>query len=164
MDMLKRLTVLAAFALSAFALSGCALDGLDTPPDVTLVDFQLRDVALLEQTADVVLRIRNPNDTALSVDGYRFTLAVNGQPLARGTSGETLTVPRLGEVTTRARASISTLDLMRQVTAAEAADGIGYQLSGTLFLAGGLRRELPFEQSGRLSGSDFRDDGHGGQN
>ncbi len=157
MGMVKRTVILAALALS-----GCALGGPETPPDVTLVDFQLRDVALLEQTADVVLRIRNPNDAPLNIDGYRFTLSINGRPLAKGMSGESLTVPRLGEATTRARASISTLDLVQQVTAAQAADGIGYQLSGTLFLAGGLRREVPFEQTGRLGNLGTQDSGHGG--
>ena len=137
-------------AVAVLALAACAIDDVTEPPQVSLVDLKMQDVSLFEQKAGIVLRIRNPNDSALAVDGCRFTLTVNGQPFATGMSGASFTVPRLGEATTTADASISTLDLVRQVAQAPNAQAFEYKLSGTLFLSGGLRRSVAFEQSGRL--------------
>jgi len=141
---MRRWLVMAVVA----ALAACA--GFDQHPEVSLVDMRMQDATLFEQRAEVLLRVRNPNDGPLLVEGYHFTLDVNGQNFARGMSDEVFTVPRLGEATTRAQLTISTFDIVRQVMAVEGRTGMDYRLSGTLYLAGGLRRSVDFDQAGRL--------------
>jgi LEA14-like dessication related protein len=136
-----------ALALAA-ALAACA--GPDLHPEVTVVDLHFQDATLFEQRAEVVLRVRNPNDGALAVDGYRFNLDINGLHFARGLSDEVFTVPRLGEATTRARLTVSTMDILRQFTQLEGRSAMEYRIEGTLFVSGGLRRSLDFDQAGRL--------------
>ncbi|MEW5728730.1 MAG: LEA type 2 family protein [Pseudomonadota bacterium] len=132
-------------------LSSCATGELDLPPEVSLADLRPGQVGLFEQRVGVTLRIRNPNDAALPIDGYRFALELNGQPFASGFSDQRLTVPRLGESTTDATAVVSTLDLLRQVMAAPLRGGFDYRLTGTAFVdAATGRRGVPFEQTGKL--------------
>jgi len=129
-------------------LAACVAEPVTVPPEVSLTDMSLQDATLLESRAQVQLRVRNPNETALTVDGLRFALEVNGRPFAHGMSGRHFTVPRLGEADTEAEATISTFDIVGQVVAAQNAEDVRYRLSGTLLHAGGW---VPFEQSGRLN-------------
>lgn len=147
MRVFKALSVVAAI----FLLASCAAGDIDLPPEVSLVDLRPDQAGLFEQRVTATLRIRNPNDGALPIDGYRFALELNGQPFATGFSPQRLTVARLSEATTEAAAVVSTLDLMRQVIAAPMRGGFDYKLTGTAFVeTGGGRRQMPFEQSGRL--------------
>jgi LEA14-like dessication related protein len=107
-------------------------------------------MTLFEQRMAVVLRIRNPNDGAISVDGYRFAVELNGKPFAKGMSGERFTVPRLGEATSLATATVSTADLMRQVAGAPQSGKLVYRITGTLFVPGMTHRNVPFDQIGDI--------------
>jgi LEA14-like dessication related protein len=139
---------LAALLLIA-ALGACAGGTIDQPPEVSLVNIRPLSAGLFEQRMAVTLRITNPNDADLPVDGYRFAVEVNGQPFAKGTSRESLTVPRLGDATTEAEATIATSDLMRQVLRVPAAGGLAYTLTGTVFLDTATgQRSFPFTQGG----------------
>jgi len=130
-------------------LGACAGGAIDQPPDVSLVDVRPISAGLFEQRMAVTLRITNPNDASLPVDGYRFAVELNDQPFAKGASNQSVTVPRLGDATTEAEATIATSDLMRQLVQAPGRGALAYKLTGTVFLdtASG-RRSYPFEQTG----------------
>lgn len=141
---------LAALMLAGL-VSACAGGAIDQPPDVTLVDIRPLDAGLFEQRMGVTLRISNPNDGNLPIDGYRFALELNGQPFAKGTSSQRLTVPRLGEATTEAEAIVTTADMMRQIINVPHTAALSYKLTGTVFMDGALgQRTWPFEQTGRF--------------
>ncbi len=115
-------------------LAACA--GMPTEPvDVSLVNMSFEDAALFEQRVTLELRLRNPNDTALSVDGLRYALNINGQPFASGMGELSVTVPRLGETTVRVPGSVGTLDLVRQITAIPGTTAVAVDLTGTVFLS-----------------------------
>lgn len=149
MDWLKSGLALAVIS----ALTACAPFGLSEPPEVSLVDLRPSEMALFEQRMAVMLRIRNPNDNALAVDGYRFAIELNGKPFARGISDQSVIVPRLSEATIEAAATVSTLDLVRQIIGVPERENLAYRISGTLFVSGGLMRNVPFENSGEV---DFK--------
>ncbi len=144
---MRRLAIL----LLAATLGACAGGAIDQPPDVSLVDMRPISAGLFEQRMAVTLRIANPNDADLPVDGYRFAVAVNGQPFAKGVSSQNVTVPRLGDATTEAEATIATSDLIRQLMQVPGTGALAYTLSGTVFLDTATgRRNFPFEQAGRF--------------
>lgn len=140
----------AAVAAILVALSACATGEITEPPEVTLADIRFHDGSLFEQKVGVVLRIRNPNDARLAVDGYRFALELNGKPFAKGMNADGVSVSRLSEATTEAEVTVTTLDIFRQLKLLPKRKGIDYHLTGALILAGGEGRTLPFEQSGRV--------------
>ncbi|MGE5503204.1 MAG: LEA type 2 family protein [Actinomycetota bacterium] len=136
-------------ALLALVLTSCA-GAITEPPEVSLVDLRPVEVNLFEQRMAVVLRIRNPNDGAISVDGYRFAVELNGKPFAKGMSSDNFTVPRLGEATSEASATVSTADLVRQAVGAPKSEKLAYRVHGTLFVPGWTNRNVPFDQTGEI--------------
>ncbi|WP_096704408.1 LEA type 2 family protein [Magnetospirillum sp. 15-1] len=140
----KWLTALVMF----LGLAACTPSEFAEPPEVVLVSMVPVDVSLMEQRLAVTLRVRNPNNVPMSVDGLRFAIDVNGKGFAKGTSDKAVTVPRLGEADIEGTAHVSTTDLVRQVLGAPDAQGLAYRMSGTLFLAGMAGRSAGFETNG----------------
>lgn len=135
---------------AALALTACAGPRLE-PLDVRLVDLAMADGGgLLEQRLALTLALSNPNPSDVTLTGLRVALEVNGENLARGQSGESVTIPRLGEARATVIAAISLFDLLPGVMAMTQREGLAYRLSGTAFLGGLSGGSLPFAREGRL--------------
>lgn len=139
-----------ATALTAATLAACTgLRDLE-PPDVVVTAIRPLDATLLEQRFEVDLRIYNPNNRDLDIDGVDFELVVNDSRLARGSGASQLLLPRLGEAETTVRVSTTVFDVARQIMNAGESGVITYRLSGRVHLGTGLGGSLPFEKSGVL--------------
>lgn len=151
--MTRRRLLMAAVAL---ALAGCA--GLPMnmqPPEVSVADLRLLDVGLFEQRFGLRLRVLNPNDAELPIDGLSFAIELNGKPFAKGVSNQTLTVPRLSEAMLDVEAVSSLTGLLRQFGAmAKRQDRIDYRIHGTLY-TGRLFGGVPFDQRGEVDFADL---------
>jgi Late embryogenesis abundant protein len=135
---------------AALALTACAGLRLD-PLDVRLVDLAMAEGGgLLEQRLALTLALSNPNPSDVVLTGLRVALEVNGEPLARGQSGESISIPRLGEARATVIAAISVFDLIPGVMAMTQREGLAYRLSGTAFLGGLGGGSLPFAREGKL--------------
>ena len=147
---LCRRALLAALPL---ALAGCAggLLGDLATPEVTIAGLGFGAPGLFEQELLVNLRVSNPNDFALAVRGVSFDLALDDRPFARGRTGESFTVPRLGSVTGPVGILVPTAELVERVMGLGSPEGYAYRLSGELRLdrLGGV--PLPFSREGRLA-------------
>ncbi|MEM7225502.1 MAG: LEA type 2 family protein [Pseudomonadota bacterium] len=132
-------------------LAGCAGIGDEAlPPEVNLINIRPVEAQVFEQRFDVDLRIINPNDFDLDLDGLTFNLDVNGSRFASGVSNQAFTVPRLGETKTTVTASTSLFDIFQQfLTIAERTD-LSYKISGLAYLNHFAKRRVPYEASGRL--------------
>ena len=139
--------------LGLVLMAGCSTLGRGVevvPPEVRIVDLEMLESSIFEQRFRVTLRVGNPNDFELPLDGIRFALALNEQPFARGYTAHGVTVPRLGDATLTVDATTSTLDLIRQAMNAPGRETLTYALDGDVFLRGGARRAVPFTQEGML--------------
>lgn len=147
--------VVARFALWGVVLallSGCAgLAGLREKPTVTLAGLDLLEVGLFEQRFALKLRVQNPNDVELPINGLSFDVALNGQAFAHGVSDVAVTVPRYGEAMLEVRATSSLSSLWRQLRELGKGGGNGgretlnYRVSGTLGLTGLGRQSFVHE-------------------
>jgi LEA14-like dessication related protein len=135
-------------AIAAMGLAACASPDYPEPPEVVLLSLVPTDVSLMEQKVAVSLRVRNPNNAAMKVEGLRYTIDIAGKTFAKGTSDAEATVPRLGEVEVDGVGRIATADLIRQVVGTTTATGLSYRLWGTLFLSSGGK--LSFDNSGQF--------------
>lgn len=148
---LRLLTIL----LLILAATGCTgLQNLEAP-DISVTSLRLLEAEQrgLEQRFAVGLRIINPNDRALTVNGLDFELDVNGRQLVRGVSDRRFELPRLGEAETEVIVTTSVLDLLwKAVEFGSRADGkMDYRLKGRLHLGSGLVRTIPFDHRGTLA-------------
>ncbi|MCA1804270.1 MAG: hypothetical protein LC646_02710, partial [Xanthomonadaceae bacterium] len=75
--------------LFALSLTACAwLPQKPQAPRVSLVNVQLSSMELLEQRYGLTLRIQNPNDFALNIQGLDFEVELNRMPFASGVAAQ----------------------------------------------------------------------------
>ncbi|MFQ5774819.1 MAG: LEA type 2 family protein [Kiloniellaceae bacterium] len=131
-------------------LASCAVPERTEPPQVSLADIRLLEGGVLEQRLRVELRVGNPNNFDLPLDGMTFALELNDRPFAQGFTNRSVTVPRLGEVTVPIVASTTLLDMLQQALAFGQRADLSYRLEGVAYLKGRSGRALPYEKTGRL--------------
>lgn len=148
--MLRRLRTLLVAAVALVA-AGCASFGsFLEPPEVSVAGIEALPSGGFEQRFRVQLRLSNPNDRSLAIDGLRFRLEVNGQPLMRGQTGDAVLVPRLGDAVLAVDATTTLLDVVRQVIAIQQAQAVRYRVTGRVYLQGWLPPALDFENEDEL--------------
>lgn len=149
-------TAVAALASLALLAAGCVTDDAAPellPPEVFLTGVAPVGGGLFEQRIRLTFRLTNPNAFDLAVDGFSFRLVMNGEPLARGVSGESLVVDALAERLVTAEASTTTLGLLHQLTRLSERRELAYDLSGRIHLSGAGVPWVAFERSARLGPS-----------
>ena len=146
-----RLAALALAAGAVLGLGACASFGsfLESP-QVSLVNITPEPASGFEQRFRVELRLTNPNERDLEVEGLRFELELNDQRLARGQTGDAVTVPRLGDATIAVNATTTLLDVFRQVMALPGTKEVRYRVTGRVFLAGFFPPYVDFDDSDTL--------------
>ena len=152
--MIRHLALLGTLILS-LAAAGCASIASLEAPEVRVTSLQMleSESGSMEQRFAVGLRLVNPNNKAVTIDGLDFELALNDRRLARGVSNETFELPRLGEAETRVVVTTSVFDVLRQAVelGGRRDEPLDYRVHGRLHLASGFLRTLPFDYRGTLS-------------
>lgn len=143
----RRLLLLAVAAL----LGACAhLGNLSQKPEVSIAGLTLVHLGLFEQRFVLRLRVQNPNDVDLPVNGLSFEIELNGQAFMKGLSDRAVTVRRFGETVFEVMAT-STLDgTLKQLRELQKSgrDRVDYRVIGRLNVSG--IGNIPFERRGDL--------------
>jgi len=154
----KSATLLSSVVLG-FALSGCTgLGGLTQQlstlkePKVSLAGLSLKDISLTEPSFLVKLKVENPNDLNVNLDGADVSLALNGQPVATGISRSPLTLVKRGASTMDVEVKANTLGVLQQIMQLESKGGVQYGVSGHLNLLNwlGALGKVPFNFQGSV--------------
>lgn len=144
-----------AVACLLLALAGCASVTALEPPEIHVTGLAMLEPApgSLEQRFLVNLRLINPNNRSVAIDGLDFELDLNDRRLARGVSNHAFELPRLGESETSVVVTTSVLDLLGQALALGSRKGtsMDYRLRGRLHLGSGFVRTVPFDHRGQLT-------------
>lgn len=138
--------------LSVFLASCAGLVGRTEPPRVTLADIRLTELKLLEQRYQLTLRVQNPNDFELPIEGLDYELLVNEQEFGSGVSNRPVTVPAYGTELLQVDAYSTLAGLLRQFRELDSgkSPSLRYRLKGHVRLSrNGL--SLPFDHSGEIS-------------
>jgi LEA14-like dessication related protein len=147
---MKRIVPAIAVLLSIL-LAGCAsLFWTGERPHIDIVNVVPKEMRLLEQTFLLELRIQNPTETDLDINGLAFDLEINGQPFARGVSNKSLKVERLSTKVVEVEAYTGLTSILRQLSEARKgsfASGFTYRLKGTLY-SGAPSFRIPFDETG----------------
>jgi LEA14-like dessication related protein len=136
--------------LVILVLAACAQIGETRAPQVNVVDIRLLQSGLLEQRFQVDLRIGNPNDFDLPIDGLTFELDLNGRRFAEGFTDQSVTVPRLGEARVSVAASTTLFDMMEQALILGERSELSYRIAGVIYLRGLARRQVPYQRGGNM--------------
>ena len=123
-----------------------------TPPEITVAKFQVVDVQLLEQQYALTLRVQNPNNFPLPIQGLSYKLSIQGVPFAHGVSRQSVWIDAYGEALIEVSLVSGTLNMIRQMSALQTNKGqpIEYLLTGQIGLEDRLT-SIPFEKRGALN-------------
>jgi LEA14-like dessication related protein len=149
---------LVAMLCTLAALAGCAgLPGGMEPLSVTLADVRPVQMGLLEQEYAMKIRVQNPNNKEIPLEGLSFAVELNGKRFAKGVSRQTGTVPAFGDVVLDVKAISNLSSILEQVSGLRtgAPDKITYRLQGRLTPSSGS--SVPFDSSGTLDLAGFAD-------
>ncbi len=143
--------------LAALALAGCAaIPANFETPEVSFVSLRAVEASLFEQRLEVRMKVRNPNDLELPVNGLDVDVELADEPFAHGVSVREFVVPAKGEaefdmlVTANAATA-----LLKIASEGRKSDAIDYRLKGKLSTRLGLLRSIPFEEAGTLPIADL---------
>ena len=143
-----------AFILLATVLLGaCAtLSPYKDSPRVSLVSIQPQEIGMLEQRFGLQLRILNPNDVAIPVNGLSYAVEINDREFAYGVSQQAVEIPAFGEALLDVEVVSNLLNVMQQLQAlhSETRNSLAYRLTGKISLANSPA-SLPFDYSGELT-------------
>lgn len=134
-------------------LTACATVPPDMePPKIGIVNITPKDVAVFEQVFDVQLRIQNPNDQELGINGIRFDIELNDKEFGNGMSGQQVKVPRFGSEMVNVEVITSLGSFLRQVQELNksGAGKLRYRLKGTAFVVSPRSFKLPFDEKGEV--------------
>ncbi len=139
--------------LTIVFLGACAtLNPYKESPRVSLVSIQPQEMKFLEQRFALQLRILNPNDVAIPVEGLSYSIEINGREFAYGVSRQAVEIPAFGEALLDVEVVSNLLNVMQQLQAlsGESRESMDYRLKGKISLANSPL-SLPFDYSGELS-------------
>ena len=138
--------------LLAVALSGCALfmPKFETPR-LAIVDVEVHRANLLEQQLNVRLRVENPNERSLPVQGLSLTVYLAGQEFATGVSDASFVVPALGTAEFNMDVTANAAGALFTILSRPRGQAIDYHMKGKVQLTHGWLRSIPFQQSGTFT-------------
>ena len=135
-------------------LSACATPppGIEAPK-ISIANIAPKDFALFEQRFDVQLRIANPNEKELGLNGMRFDIDLNEREFANGMTGETVVIPRFGSQVVNVEVITGISSFLRQVQELNktgAGGKVTYRIKGTAFVENPGTFKLPFDEKGEV--------------
>jgi LEA14-like dessication related protein len=153
MIVLARCFILALLALFA---AGCATlaDPDFDDPQVEVIAIKPLSSSGFEARFLISLRVLNPNDVDLDIQGIYYELDVQGSRLLSGTSAQPVTVPAYGEAVVEldgAASMLGSLSLVRELMSSPPEGGITYELNAKISISKWLRA-VRVKREGRLGG------------
>ena len=145
---------LAAVIGIVFLISGCALFGTSLEsPRISLSNLVMQESTGFETVFQIQLRVLNPNDTDLNIQGVDCTLEINDKPFASGISKTAIHVPAYGSATVPVTVYASAFGIARGLFGMQQRDELSYQLKGKVRLedSGWFPSKVPFKSEGMVS-------------
>ena len=147
----RALRLLAVGLLGTVLLGACSLVPKFEKPTLELVSLKLADGNLLSQRFNARLKVLNPNDRALPVNGLHYTVEIDGKAFGKGESTRAFTVPARGEaefdMTLDANLAGAVAAVLSRRERAKGRE-LEYRLKGTVSIDLPLMRSLDFDQGG----------------
>ncbi len=132
-------------------LTGCAnLPLQPISPQVSLADFRLINLGLIEQNYLLKLHLKNPNPFPLPINSLNYQLQINDQIFAKGMSNKAVSIPASGEEFLVLQVASNLMRTIGQFSDLKTLinRNFNYQLSGNVNVISGF--QLPFEYQGEV--------------
>jgi LEA14-like dessication related protein len=135
-----------------FGIAACAgTPSRLEPLSVTLADIRPAQMGLLEQEYAIKIRVQNPNNVDIPIEGLSYRIDLNGKSFAKGVSRQSTAVPGFGEVMLDATAVGNLGAIMSQVAQMQRSgmpESFSYRFKGKL---GSAQSSIPFDSQGDIA-------------
>lgn len=140
-----------ALALWCAIAGGCAaiVPHLQ-PPTLTVSAVEFAGGDLQRQQLHLTLHVVNPNARDIAIRGIDCSFEVEGQPFAQGSTDAAFTLPASGETDFGLNVTANLNSALMALAGGFGHHMVDYHLYGQVHLAGGLVRNIPFDQKGRI--------------
>jgi len=120
------------------------------PLDVSLADIAPGQMGLFEQQFEVKLRVQNPNNFDVPLEGVAYQIELNDKAFAKGVGQQSVTVAKFGEAVLDVTAVCSLSNVLAQLSLLTQGgpDKLRYRVRGKLYRADGT--SIPFDQLGEI--------------
>lgn len=154
--------VLKFVTIGLLAVLSAACTGLPfnaKAPKVSVAEVSVKRLGLFEQIFDVGLRLNNPNDFDIAIEGLEFKLEVNGREFATGTAYTHTHVPAFSSAVVHADTTTDSHKLLQQIKVLPEIlkDGAPYRIRGRIKIDH-MDDWWPFDRSGIYGGDKKKKD------
>lgn len=139
--------------LSALALASCAsIPSKIEQPRITLAGIEPLNMTLFEQTYRLKLRVQNPNDFDIPLEGMHYIIELNGTEFGQGTSHQRITIPAYDSTIVETEVVSNLFSLFEKLKdfSLQGNNSMKYHLFGKIKL-GSWNTQVPFDYDGMLN-------------
>lgn len=140
--------------LAAACLAGCASLGSKlVSPTVSVLNVQMLSTDMFAQKFKVRVKVENPNDIQLKVNGIEFEILLMGDGFAEGNSSDQFLLPAKGEAEFDMAVStnfVSSLGRLISRKGGGRLENVDYEIVGTLYIEKGFAKKVPFNHKGTV--------------
>lgn len=146
---LRALTLASALLVTALMTACTGIPFNAKAPKVSVAEVSVKRLGLFEQVFDVGLRVTNPNDFDIAIEGLEFKLEINGREFATGTAHTHTRLPAFSSAVVHVDTTTDSNKLLQQIkTLPEILqDGAPYRIRGRIKIDR-ANDWLPFDRSG----------------
>jgi LEA14-like dessication related protein len=141
--------------LAAMLLVGCATTPKVEPLDVTVSDVVPGQMSIFEQEYQVKLRVQNPNNFDIALDGAAYQIELNGKAFAKGVARQSVTVPKYSDAIIDGNCVSDLSGVLGQISQLTKGppEKFRYRIKGKLGRSDGS--SIPFEKVGEIDLAGF---------
>jgi LEA14-like dessication related protein len=148
MRLLRRLAVL---GIIGGVLSGCAsvLPRLEAP-QLTVTGVVIGGGNLQQQQIKLTFHAVNPNNRAIAIRSIECNLEIEGTAFAQGVTEGAFILPALGAIDFDLNVTANLNTVLAALAGGLGHHTVDYRVYGQVHLQGGMLRNIPFDQKGRV--------------
>ena len=148
MRLSRLLPVLTAIGV---ALAGCAsvLPKLEAPR-LAVTGVVIGGGNIQQQQIRLTFHATNPNNRAIAIRSIECNLEIEGAAFAQGTTDAAFTLPALGETDFDLNVTANLNTVLGAFAGGFGRHAVNYRVYGQVHLQGGMLRNIPFDQRGKV--------------
>jgi LEA14-like dessication related protein len=148
MRLSRLLPVLTAIGV---ALAGCAsvLPKLEAPR-LAVTSVVIGGGNIQQQQIRLTFHATNPNNRAIAIRSIECNLEIEGAAFAQGTTDAAFTLPALGETDFDLNVTANLNTVLGAFAGGFGRHAVDYRVYGQVHLQGGMLRNIPFDQRGKV--------------
>ncbi|HEX5126096.1 MAG TPA: LEA type 2 family protein [Rhodocyclaceae bacterium] len=129
-------------------------------PEVSVADVKFSDGNISEQRFKLTLRVTNPNERDIVIDGLTFDVLVDEKSFAHGISNTPTVLPKLGEAEMDVEGTAQSFDIIRKLLELKASGGrLPYRIRGEVMTRDYGRIPFDHKSEAALPGALRQKDG-----